>query len=57
MANDRIIGPFSQGKREGINQYRFAGTGLAGECRKARLERELELMHDRKVANVEMAQH
>ena len=51
LAHERGIASAADGKREGIEQDRFAGAGLPGERRQALAEFEIELVDQDDVAD------
>ena len=47
------VGPFAQNGGDGIDDNGFARTGFAGEHVKARVKRDVRLLNDRNILNVQ----
>ncbi len=57
FADERAVAARAKRQREGVEQNRFAGAGLAGENGEAAAERKIELIDQDDVADGEINQH
>ncbi len=56
-AHHGAVGALPQGQRQGVDEHRLAGAGLAADHGEARFRFQLQLVHGGEVANTEMGQH
>src|SRR3569623_242956 len=57
VAHHATVGAVAEREAERVDQYRFAGAGLAGECGHAAAKIEFELGDDGEVADVQVRLH